>query len=430
MNNLLSILAYASALHAATPTQLIVAVSPNLPSPVRHDAARQVSSLLYDAPAGTTVTVFDAGQLRDLATLTVEDGSLRSRQQRAQNAVRTVFQFVMTNSASGFNVPVVLDEISRQIQSVHSVVLLIGPAEYDNPKEPTLSLLRGWPSDGHLSAGRKLSAFSTKERQHHLDGVSVNWWVTDADAVLNESPREGLGRFWSLFVSTQGGVLASYTPNQPTAFASALEGRVSPCIPAVVDAGDTNVVIRSHNLEVHQESDPVPTPPENVAAAHRDSITNVVPQLPPAILPRVASGNTGIGIVWGIGSNERSAIDLDLYVWVPRDGTELSFHRPRSASGHYYRDIRQGTLSASGDWKSSWEFAELEGDQLPEAVWVNIFAGRGPVQGELRVQFKGAEHVMAFVFPAVTGRSGADSSRRETSDQWIKLDLRSLRQSP
>ena len=174
----------------------------------------------------------------------------------------------------------------------------------------------------------------------------------------------------------------------------------------------------------------MPTPPENVAAAHRDSITNVVPQLPPAILPRVASGNTGIGIVWGIGSNERSAIDLDLYVWVPRDGTELSFHRPRSASGHYYRDIRQGTLSASGDWKSSWEFAELEGDQLPEAVWVNIFAGRGPVQGELRVQFKGAEHVMAFVFPAVTGRSGADSSRRETSDQWIKLDLRSLRQSP
>jgi hypothetical protein len=63
-------------------------------------------------------------------------------------------------------------------------------------------------------------------------------------------------------------------------------------------------------------------------------------------------------------------------------------------------------------------------------MWINLYSGRGPAQGEVRVLRKGREHRIAFTFPAVNGNRGVDASRRERSEHWIRIDLQPIAREP
>lgn len=328
MKNLLLVsLTLSLAAFGQVPGHLLVAVSPELPDALRAETANRVARLLYEGPQGTRVTVLDAGRLADLADAALTESSPRLRQQRQAAAITRVFRTISTNTGTGFNVPVVLDEISRRTLGTNAAVLLIGPAIYRNPKEPAHDLTGGWPSDGHLAAGRDSSVFSTVERAHRLDGIAVHWLVTDADAVVNESHREGLARFWSLFVGTQGGVLATFTPNPGAAFGAVLEGRRTPCLPADLNPSDLAVVLHRRTLAVPQVEEAVvpAAPPAGPAAGPEPGAAAASP------LPRAAHGNTGIGIVWRPAAGRSGRVDLDLYVQPPAGGPELCYGETRSA---------------------------------------------------------------------------------------------------
>ena len=142
------------------------------------------------------------------------------------------------------------------------------------------------------------------------------------------------------------------------------------------------------------------------------------------------ASNTGIGIVWFVAPGESQRLDLDLYVWVPRDGVELFYRNPVSRSGRYFRDVRQASGSAQSEWRASYEFVELQGDQIPPEIWINVYAGKGPAQGELRVQHGGKEYRIAFLIPAVRGNEGNDRNGRSKNEHWLKIDLLPLLQAP
>ncbi len=148
------------------------------------------------------------------------------------------------------------------------------------------------------------------------------------------------------------------------------------------------------------------------------------------VLPRPAPGKALIGAVWGSAPGESREIDFDIYVRVPRDGVELSFQKTNSLSGHYFRDIRHSQPSTTGDWRAAWEAVELDGDELPPEMWINLYSGRGPAQGEVRVLRRGREYRIAFTFPAVRGNGGVDAYRRARSEHWLRIDLQSIAREP
>ncbi len=429
---LLGLFLLSSALFAgeSTPQHIVIGHSGYLPPEAREDCARRLATFLLQRPPGSRVTLLDGFRLQTEADARIPEGSLRLRQERLLPDIARMIKAIRsaTNSAAFFNVPRLLDYVAREVRSngERISVVLIGPSLYRNPQEPSFDMTGHWPSDGHLVAGFDRSIFSTVERAHRLDGVSLSWCVFDNLEPVSDIHHAAVLRFWALFIGTQGGTLTSFSPDLTQVLANAIEAGRRPVCPLDLDAKDTQVVMRSRHPEAHRE-DPKPnvvtnSPPPQAAPMP----TNAPVPAPPAPrldvqLPQVAPQNTGLGIVWvndGTGSNPA---DLDLYV-LPSVGGELYFRRTISDAGRYYRDVRQ-SLPASGDWRASWEFVELNGEALPKEVWVNLFAGRGPVEGELRLQYKGKIHTVGFAFPKVDGDASAGRDRRGTSPAWVRIPL-------
>ncbi len=423
---LISFAAISIGLAAPQPNRhVVIAVGPNVPEGLRTNVCTRIRDVLCKGVPGTRVTVLDAGALQTVAAVTISESPVHLQEQRNESAIRASIQTIRsaTNEAQSFNAPLVLDHISRQIRPKNGSILLIGPSLYRNEKSPSFNLTTNWPSDGHLTAGWR-SVFSTLERAHNLDSTSVHWLVTDPNGVVDEVHRRGLGRFWSLFVASQGGVLAEFAPDVATAFAGAISGSSTPFMTAALNPSDTNVLFHWSGEIPYVPRPQLVFQTNYVQVTNVIQVTNIVTLLNKSVLPRVAPGNTGIGLVWVVANGTTRRVDLDLHVRDPRDEAELFFGHTRTPSGHYLRDILQASAGAEGDWRTSWEFVELNGDQLPE-VWINIYSGSGPVNGEVRLEYRGSIHRIAFVMPAVQGDRGTDGAIREKSPRWLRIDLRS-----
>jgi hypothetical protein len=469
MKNLLNVMVLALATgfspgaSGGTNINAVVAIAPWLPPSERDSIARATANLLTDSPTGTRVTVIDAGTLKSVAQATVGDGAKRIRQQRSAASIVAIVSAVRaaTNELACFNAPVVLDHISRELRdpTMKTLVVLAGPALYRNPKEPAFDMTSAWPSDGHLAAGNRRSVFSTADRLRRLDGVAVSWLVTDTSGLQNEGHRDGVTRFWSLFVGTQGGKLISYSPDVRTVFARIFEEGAEAVTLASPAANDASVIMHSRAIERAQRATitnaPVPTVHEAIAPAAPEpaivpaSVSQVasnvpavsilrslltrppapVPTTEPMALPTVASGDTGIGIVWEGAPGQSSRIDLDLYVQPPNGGPELFFGFTNSAYGHFYRDMRQSMMANSGDWQSLWEFVELRGDQLPQSIWINFYSGTGSVDGEVRVQHRGRVFSRPFTVAAREGSRGRYVGSRASDPAWVQVQLAKFEES-
>lgn len=428
-------------LQAEAARHLVVVVPPNLPPPVREDAARLSAKLLYESDPGTRVTVFDSARMVTLVDLVVPPGTLKFRMAVATPQVTAVTGLVRgaSDGTRNFDAPAIFDYVGRQLRGdgEELSVVLMGPAIYRNPKEPLYDMSSKWPSDGHLVAPRSASIFSTLDRSNVLANVAVSWYVTDAGSVTNDTHADGLSRFWSLYIATQGGVLAGYSPDLPNAFAIARGGRQVAFRQVQLDR--TDAVPQMHSALRVAPFSPRETDLPSIQIGARPPaivVTNVVVRtntvtvineviaLRETILPKGSPGKTLIGLVWASPKGASDRIDLDLHVGVPADQAELSFLNTKTPHGRYFRDVREATGAGfTGDWATSWEAVELDEDQLPAEAWVHIYSGRGPCQGELRVIYKGIEHRSAFTFPAVKGDGGASVNRRTHSDRWIRVGL-------
>lgn len=437
MKSISAILASVAFLPAvsAAPAHLVLAVAPNLPDRLREPVAVAAGDLLFRSEPGTRVTVLTNGPIGVLTDVRVGDGSLKVRQERVRPQIARTLQGLRaaTNAAADFIVPEQLDFVARQLAVSNAAVILVGPARHEDQQQPRFNFTTNWPGDGHLLAGWKQSVFSTVERAHQLDDVTVHWVVTDSDRGASPDQATAVLRFWSLFIGTQNGVLASYSPDLSTALGNALAGRAVPVFNAALDPRDTNLVMHFSALGAVDDVKPVapPTVATNVVTTTNViTVTNVVTLVRDTVLPSPATGNSLIGIIWSTAPGESQRIDLDLYVRVRRDGTELSFRNTNSLHGRYFRDVRQAQPLTGGNWHALWEAVELTGDGLPPEIWINLYSGRGPVQGEARVQHRGHEYRIAFTFPAVNGNGGGEANRRDRSEHWLRIDLTSITRTP
>lgn len=421
---------------AEPPPHVVVATAPGIPSPLREPVARAAGELLYRGEPGTRVTVLAGRESRIVADVSVPTGPTVLRQQRVAAAIGATVQSILGAKEMDGPFPVmsVLDLVATQLKATNATVILVGPTFFHDARHESFSFTKGWPSDGHLGAGIDGSIFSTVERAHQLDGMSVHWLVTDAGTARNENHARGVARFWHLYVASQGGVLPSYSPDPVIVFDNARAGRTQVVNAPPFNPADSEVVMRSWSVEVaHQET--LRKPAVNltnvviqtnvIVATNRVVRSNVVENT--AMMPRVATGNTGIGIGWTSPRGER--VDLDLYVRSPRDGGELNYKNTRTATGRYFRDITQSLQATDDNWRSLWEFVELQGDQLPGEVWIHLYHGRGPVSGEVRVQYRGREHAIPFTFPVVQRAGGLFGGSRHTDERWLRIDLGTVREA-
>lgn len=429
-----TVLITATTASAESPPHLVVVTAPGIPGALREPVARAAGELLYRGEPGTRVTVLAGRESRIVADVIVPTGPTVLRQQRVVGAIGSTVQAILgADELDGpFPVMSVLDLVATQLKATNAAVILVGPTFYHDVRHESFSFTKGWPSDGHLGAGIGGSIFSTVERAHQLDGLAVHWLVTDAGTARNENHALGVARFWHLYVASQGGVLPSFSPDPVIVFDNARAGRTQVVNAPTFNPADSEVVMRSWSVEVaHQETLRKPAVNRTNVVIQTNIIvaTNVVVRSnvvdSAVIMPRVASGNTGIGIGWTSPRGER--VDLDLYVRSPRDGGELSYRNTRTATGRYFRDITQSIQTTHDDWRSLWEFVELQGDQLPGEVWIHIYHGRGPVSGEVRVQYRGRDHAIPFTFPVVQRAGGLFGGSRHTDERWLRIDLGSVR---
>lgn len=414
----------------AVPRHVVIVVGPNIPPALHPSISTRLESVMSTGEAGTQITVFSGDTYQTLSSVTLTDSRAFLQRDRNMAAIRAAVLAVRqsTNTGAALSAPRVLDEVSRQVRPVNGSILLIGDAYPCLPREG-YCLSTNWPADGQLLSSA--SAFSTVERRHQLEQTTVHWLTTDPNRSTGDLHRRGMERFWSLFVGTQGGSLVSYTPDVMTAFQSAFSGRREPFQQVTVNPADTNRLFHWVG-EQAIESVPVVRRVELVVTNEVvRTVTNWVEEVRrvPSPWPAVAQGKIGIGVLWTTPPGESRAVDIDLHVPVPKDGVELSWKNKTSPSGRYYRDIQKSEPNPSPDWKSSWEFVELAGDQLPEAIYLNRYVGSAAVTGEARIEYNGRVQVIAFVMPSASGNRGGDANRRDRSPQWLRLSLRSVLQN-
>ena len=434
MKRILTMLALNACLHAhGAGRHLIVAYAPSLPASTRDELVNLTGTALYQSEPGTRITVVRTDPLATIVDATVPEGAPVLRQKRAGASIARLTRELSaaTNSTGQFLIPSVMDAIGRQWTSQNDTVLLVGPALHSDARQPEFNITTNWPSDGHLTAPAGRSPFSTVDRRHLLDGVGVYWIVTDMNRMASARQAEAVRRFWTLYVALQGGTLVNFSPDASSTVANAMSGRLSTGGVPTLDPNDTSVtMLPSRILEPPRL---LPAPPvvrvfltNVVEEVHIVTITNEIAVVRQTPLPKVARGNTGIGIVWSSSTRGADGLDLDLYVWVPKDSTELFYGNTVSTTGRYFRDVRQSAENTSADWRGTYEFVELQGEQLPPEVWINVFAGKGPAQGELRIQHQGREHRVAFAIPTVRGSGGRDRASRSKSEHWLRIELRSV----
>lgn len=411
----------------AVPHHVVIVVGPNIPAALHASINGRLEAVMSSGEPGTQVTVFSGDSYQTLSSVTLTDSRAFLQRERNTAAIRAAVLAVRqsTNTESVLLAPRVLDEISRQIRPVNGSILLIGDAYPCNGQEG-LCLSTNWPADGQLL--RPSSFFSTTERRHQLEQTTVHWLTTDPNRSSGEFHRRNMERFYSLFLSMQGGSLVSYTPNVTAAFQSAFSDRREPFQQVTLNTGDTNCLFHWVGER--------PIEPETVIHRIDLFVTNKVTRIvtnwveevrrAPSPWPAVPHGKTGFGVLWTTPVGESRAVDIDLHVPVPKDGVELSWKHTNSPSGRYYRDIQKSEPNPSPDWKNSWEYVELDGLQLPEAIYLNRYAGSAAVTGEVRIEHNGRVQVIAFVMPSASGNRGAAPDRRERAPQWLRIELRSV----
>jgi hypothetical protein len=264
------------------------------------------------------------------------------------------------------------------------------------------------------------------------------------DSFINDYHKERLGRFASLFISEQQGVLSSYTANLDIVLARVKQDVRQPFMMASRDPNDDKVEMR----RVIPRTIPTWFPPASVLKAMPPTPASVpasisIPEppvisLPPAEppptspaaalviqplvmpatdslpVPQPVTSGVGIGLMWALD------VDVDLYVRPKPGAKELSYHRHSTPEGKYFHDYK--TRNDGLDF----EYVELNSgvDIRDIKVFVNYFRGHSQwPQGKVVIRYGGRSYLGEFRIQANEGNRGHDSEHRTISPFWTEIDV-------
>src|SRR6266850_8342476 len=396
------------------PQPYIIGISPYLDKAVKDDVYRSLIRLLVeDLPLNSTLTVYDAFELKTIAQVTLPNArvfnSPKTRANQFAGAIRELKLFLAQEHAKpadshlGFQdairLPQFLDFLAENLPATNHqpALLLIGSPLYQDAREPGFSMVDGYfPSDGHLQASREQSIFGLTANAATTPSLAIHW-LYFRDPWVSDLHKEKVTRFWTLYLERRGALLAAFTSDLPTALQSFQQNALG----ATAASKNWTVDTTQNKIEMLRVS-------RNVEIADWLTRGTLSDESPPTTLV----GPMKIGIRW------KHNIDLDLYA-TPRHGAEtLCFEHVRSPEGYYYKDHR----SSPG---REYEFIEFESsvDVREVEAFINFYKGSCPggARGEVRIEFDGRIYGLPFFIPAEQGNLGRSGASQQ--EFWTPIPI-------
>jgi len=224
----------------------------------RANALRGVLRFVLEQSApGDTTRVINGWEQMEVTTFRVPtgkifDGQPEARLSRLKAEIAALIKFV--NQApiqpeefrGSINLPRFLDFVSQIANGSKPTVIVLANPFYVDAADKTLNSRKSYFSDGYIMAESSRSLLSTTQKRTALDGVHVHYGYF-TNSFVNALHEEKTKRFWSLYIGSQKGVLATFLADIGIVFQRAKEGISTPCTQATFDLADTALEVRSAN---------------------------------------------------------------------------------------------------------------------------------------------------------------------------------------
>ena len=292
--------------------------------------------------------------------------------------------------------------------SDETAVMILGNPLYDDPKEPRFSMANGHlPGDGHLQHSRSDTPFGVKGQSGLLTHYRVHFGYTDEQQwKRNDNHSFHVKRWWSLYISEQGGSLGSFTGDVRTLFHRVRSNAAAPIQTFVVTPTDRLEMILLRPPVVGQEMSIYQRP------------LSTMPISPDAIN---AASHLEISISW-----DCLPCDLDLYARPGLGKHTLSFSQTQSPEGTYFKDFTTSPRASHG-FETVVFHRPVDVHELLLAV--NFYGGEGdgPVTGELRIAMDDHTYAQRFEIAATHGNHGRGSEPtlrvgKAATPHWLIID--------
>ncbi|MEQ1854354.1 MAG: hypothetical protein ABMA01_22520 [Chthoniobacteraceae bacterium] len=212
----------------------LIAPSAFLDDTARHAALAQLEieagTLANDAAPGSTVHVFDATGCRLVATLKAVPGAPRQRMKalaRPLAAARAFLNAPRTGAELDGRVrlPYLVQAVSQlRLPAGSAVVVLGNPLFIGTGSDAYYSMTERVPTDGLLFLDRARSIYSILGRERALAGQYWYMGFPAEGVFLDDSHRERVSRFWSVYLKCQGATLVTFQNGLTSAAKSARDG--------------------------------------------------------------------------------------------------------------------------------------------------------------------------------------------------------------
>lgn len=395
---------------------------------------------------GDSLSVYDAPKRVVIATITLPDREAFERpavriQQFGSELVK-IRRFLEARCraaregagpADNLYFPQFLDEIARDrteaLPRGSASLLVVGSALYNDPGDPGISMLGGhYPSDSHLNAAPSASVFSTVDKRAALAGVDVHYCFTDK-SWFSDTGEKAVLRWWSLYVGSQQGLLATFTGDVATCFERFEHSVTAGAQLFKAETGDTKLkmLVAQRAPIIRQLIGPTPAPAPKNAENHQEVSQATLPTAAGFLddhatisheAPQARRGLAKIGIRW------TCPVDLDIYARGSSQNPFLYYGHTDSSEGHFPHDY---TAAPGG---SSFEYVEFTHpvDLSTMEAFVNFYGGTCPVgpSGIVRLWFDNRIYEGSFALNATEGNHGGRQSGRMTGPDWTEIDVKSL----
>jgi hypothetical protein len=228
---------------------------------------RHIGQFILEGSPNTTVVVYDAYALTEIAQFQIPQLRFDSPEERARRLAEPFAKLaewynrrankqlspVLIDSGA-IKIPEFLQFLSQGKHSESYAVLMIGNPVNISVEEPSFSMMGDRvPSDGHITANIAASIYGTSEKAGRLHGCIVHLCYLREDIWTNQLVKESIQRFWALFISSQDGKLVNFTADIDRAFATATQNGLSGVGNYQLNPTDSNLEMRV----VHERSIPV-----------------------------------------------------------------------------------------------------------------------------------------------------------------------------
>ncbi|MES9863530.1 MAG: hypothetical protein ABW138_22090, partial [Candidatus Thiodiazotropha sp. 4PDIVS1] len=383
---------FTASVHAG---DMVIVLSPWQSPEASKAQVKTMLQFLTGLPPASTATIMDGDSLRTIGRFTVPDNpsyrSAKARLKLNREAVSAMLAFAKKahpphadtppRPVQAVNLPQVLRHIARNNTGDATLdVVILGSPLYDDPNEPEFSMAGGLvPSDGHLQTSRSKSPLGV-EGAEALKGIRLHLGYANEDIFMSDQHRYFIERFWSLFLSSQGGALVTFTSDIPSLLNRVKSSAVAPDI--------------KFELEQTNKLDMVRLRRARMSRPLYDRPLSRTP-LPTGLLNQ--ADNVEIGIKW-----DCSVCDIDLYARPYPGANLLYFGNTKTPQGEHVKDYMTAPSGQNG--YETIFFTTLVDLEALDIV-VNFYRGNAPdgINGILRLSADGRTYAHTFTLPAGQG---------------------------